>query len=121
MEITAAGTVACVDAANQPVGSCASTNVGSTIEVTLTGIPNNQRVRVALAGINGGASASSAVGFVLGDVDGTRSVTSSDILRAKGVAGQTTDAGNFRHDVDVSGTISGTDVSAVQGNSGSAI
>ena len=110
-----------MDAANQAVGSASAVNVGSTVEVTLSSIPTSQRVRIVVNGINGGATASASVAFVLGDMDGTRSVTASDILRAKGHVPQTTDATNFLHDVDLSGTVSNTDVATVQGNSGSQI
>jgi hypothetical protein len=119
--ITSVGTATSVDAANQPVGSANPVNVGSTVEVTLTAIPNNQRVRVTVSGINGGATASASIAFVRGDVDATRSVTASDILRAKGRVPQTTDGTNFVYDVDLSGTVSNTDVTSVQGNSGSQI
>jgi hypothetical protein len=121
MPITSVGGATSVDAASQAVGSANPVNLGNTVEVTLAAIPNNQRVRVTITGINGGATASASLAFVLGDVDGTRSVTASDILRAKGHVPQTTDGLNFVHDVDLSGTVSNTDVTAVQGNSGSQI
>jgi len=74
-----------------------------------------------VTGINGGATASASIAFVRGDVDATRSVTASDILRAKGYVGQATGGGNFLNDVDLDGSITNTDVTAVQGNSGSQI
>jgi len=119
--ITSVGAATSVDAANQAVGSANAVNVGSTVEVTLDAIPNNQRVRVTVTGINGGATASASIAFVRGDVDATRSVTASDILRAKGYVGQATGGGNFLNDVDLDGSITNTDVTAVQGNSGSQI
>jgi hypothetical protein len=109
-----------VDAANQAVGSASAVNVGSTVEVTLSSIPTSQRVRIVVNGINGGATASASVAFVLGDVNGTRSVTASDILRAKGPA-QTTDGTNFLRDVDLNGTVFDPDVTMVKSNSGSQI
>jgi alpha-tubulin suppressor-like RCC1 family protein len=120
MPISAAGTAGCTNASLVPVGSASAVAVGSTIEVTLSAIPANQRVIVSLSGINGGASASAALAFIAGDVHASRSVTSSDILRAKGRAG-TTDGTNFLHDIDLSGVIDATDVAAVQANSGSEI
>jgi hypothetical protein len=121
MPITSAGTAGCTNASLVPVGSATAVAAGSTIEVTLTGIPAHQRVIVSLSGVNGGSSASVALAFSAGDVNSTRSVTSSDILRAKGRAGQTTDGTNYLHDINLSGVIDATDTAAVQANSGSEI
>jgi hypothetical protein len=116
--VAAAGTAACVDAANAPVGSASAVAVGTTVEVTLTGVPDNKRVTVSLSGVNGGTNVGASMGFLVGDVNGNRSVTSADILAVKGRDGQNVNAGNFRYDVNVSGNISLTDAVLTHGNAG---
>jgi hypothetical protein len=115
------GIATCTDAGANSVGSASAAAVGTTVEVTLTGVPDNRRVMVTVAGVNGARTVSTAIGFISGDVDGLRSVTASDILRAKGRDGATADSTNFVYDVDVSGTVGSSDISAVRANSGSQI
>jgi hypothetical protein len=77
-----------------------------------------QRLVVSVTNVNNaGVNASIAVGFLAGDVDGTRSVTASDILRVKGRAGAANSA-NFAHDTDASGTIDTADVASVKARAG---
>jgi hypothetical protein len=102
--IAATGTVACTDASAAPIGSCAAVAVGNDVEVTLTGIPDNRRVTVSLANVNGaGVNVAAAVGFLLGDVDGSRTVTATDLLLVKGKAAQAVNANNFKNDVNLDG------------------
>ena len=103
-----------IGTASAVINSLASNEV----VVTLTGIPENKRVLVSLLAVNGNINVSAAVGFLLGDVNGSRSVNSSDISGIKARSGQTADASNFRFDVNVSGTINSSDISAVKARSG---
>ena len=120
--ITSTGTVSCVDAASNPVGSVSSAIVGNTVEVTLTGVPENKRVTVSLGNVNAlGIAASASLGFLTGDVNGSRSVTSSDILAAKGRSGLTFGTTNWPYDVNLTGTLDSSDVTAVKANAGLSI
>ena len=87
--------------------------------VTLTGVPDNRRTTIAVTNVNGTAfSPSAAMGFLVGDVNNTRSVNSSDISGVKARSGQTTTALNFKFDVNASGAINSSDISAVKARSG---
>jgi hypothetical protein len=109
--ISAAGT-----AAVTPAGSANAVMNGSTVEVTLSSVPDNTRVTVALVNVNGvGANAAASVGFLVGDYDGTRTTDATDLASVKGKAGETTDGTNFRADVDLSGAITSTDILRTKG------
>ena len=107
------------DAAGQDVGAIENPAiVGNTIELTLTGIPNNKRVTVTLNGINGTTTASASIGFLVGDANNTRSVNSADIGGVKARSGQAVDSSNFRYDSNASGAINASDIAAVKANLG---
>jgi hypothetical protein len=117
--IAVTGTVACLDSASNPIGSCSAAAAGNDVEVTLTGIPDNRRVTVSLTNVNGvGLGASISVGFLMGDVDGSRGVTSADLLALKGKSAQAVNSSNYRMDVNLTGGITATDALAVKGRSG---
>jgi hypothetical protein len=116
--IFAAGAATCVDVSAAPVGSVSVAAVGTTVEVTLTGVPDAKRVTVTLTGVNGTLNASTSIGFLLGDVNNNYKVTSSDILSINGRIGQAANASNFQYDVNVSGNISSSDVNMVKAQSG---
>ena len=116
--ITSSGTVTCVNASGTPVGSAAASFSGNEVRVALSGIPANQRVQVRLAGVNGTINVSASMGFLVGDVDGSASVTASDILRVKGWSGLPTTASNFLYDVDLSSGINSLDIDAVKARAG---
>ena len=112
--ISAAGT-----ASVTPVGTATATFVGTEVLVTLTNIPDNRRATVSLANVNGSISPPAvSVGFLVGDVNNTRSVNSSDISGVKARSGQTTTTLNFKFDVNATGAINSSDISAVKARSG---
>jgi hypothetical protein len=116
--VTAAGTVSVVGTSGTALGSATAVAVGTTVEVTLTGIPDARRATISLANVNGaGSSASVSIGFLVGDVNGTRSVTSSDINRIKGKSGPVTSS-TFVYDLDASGGVDSVDLSAAKARSG---
>ena len=101
------------------VGTASFAIAGNDVVVTLTGVPNNQRLTVALTSVNVAASnASAAMGFLQGDVNNSGSVNSSDISGVKSRAGQSADASNFKFDVNGSGAINSSDISTVKARSG---
>ena len=112
--ITTTGTVTVT-----PVGSASAVVSGFDVVVTLTGVPDNQRVSMSLGDVNGvGVNVTAIIGFLVGDVNNTRSVNSSDISGVKARSGQTTTGLNFRFDVNASGAINSSDISAVKARSG---
>jgi Dockerin type I domain len=92
---------------------------GNEATVTLTGVTDATRVQVGLSAVNGTAlSATAVVGFLVGDVNGSRLVNSTDVLTVKAVSGATAVAGNFKFDLNASGLINSTDVLTVKASSG---
>ncbi len=116
--ITASGTASVVNAMSAPIGVVSTSASGNDVIVTITAVPDNQRVVISLAGVNGAGSATAQIGFLTGDANNTRSVTASDISGVKARSGQTTTAANFRFDVNASGSINSADISAVKARSG---
>ena len=108
-----------------PAGGAVASAVAmnNEIRVTLTGITDNQRVTISLANINGiqNATASASLGFLVGDINNSRSVNASDIIGLKARFGQTTAAANFKFDVNASGSVNASDISAVRVRSGLAL
>ena len=116
--INAAGSVTVVDGANAAVGATAIAT-GTGVTVTIPALADNTRVTVSLTGVNGDMRIFSAsLGFLVGDVNGSRSVNSSDISGVKARSGQIANAANFRFDVNASGAINSSDISIVKARSG---
>ena len=112
--VTASGTVSVT-----PTGVATTSSSGSEVSVNLTGVPDNQRVSVTLAEVNAAVSLPPVpMGFLVGDVNNTRSVNSSDISGVKARSGQSTTAANFKFDVNASGAVNSSDISAVKARSG---
>ena len=83
--------------------------------VTLSGVADRSRATVSLANINNaGVSATASVGFLLGDVDNTFLVDANDSSSVKVRSGQATTAANFRFDLNTSGAINASDISAAK-------
>lgn len=104
-----------VGTASTPVAS------GNTVTVTLTNVPDQQRVTVSLSGVNGSTAASATVGFLVGDVTNTRTVNASDISSVKARINQTVTSTTARFDLNSSGAIDGADVTAVKARSGNVL
>jgi len=88
---------------------------GGELKVGLSGVPNGQYLTVTIGNVyaaDGGAdgTASVRVGFLAGDVNGSRVVTLSDLLTVNAVLAQTVSAANFLRDVNASGTLSLADL-----------
>lgn len=123
--VTVPGSVTVLDALAAPVGIASApviTGANNTeVSITLTGIPNNKRVRISLIGVNGSVGATASMGFLIGDVNGTRSVDRNDVSALKARAGQITNASNFWFDVKASGRINASDISAVKARVGAVL
>ena len=122
--VTSIGTVTATDVGGSPIGVANGLiNSGNLNEVivTLTGVVDASRVLVTLNGVNGILNMSAAIGFLVGDVNNSRSVTNADLTTIKTRAGQTLDNTNFKYDVNVSGGITNTDITSAKSRSGAAI
>ena len=91
----------------------------SDIVVTIPTLANNKRVTVSLNGVNGTVSVFSvSLGFLLGDVNNSRSIDATDISGVRARSGQATTAVNFRFDVNASGAVNASDISTVKAHAG---
>ena len=117
--IATPGTPAAVDSGGAPIGAVSAAAVGNEVTVTLTGLPENRRVTVSLADVNGaGVNVAASLGYLVGDVSNSRAVNSSDISGVKARLNQVTTAANFRFDLNASGAISSSDIATVKSRSG---
>lgn len=117
--VASVGGVTAQNASAVGVGTATFVIAGNDVVVTLTGVPDNQRVAIALSNVNApGINVSAAIGFLEGDVNGSHSVNSSDISGVKARSGQAVTASNFMFDVNASGDINSSDISAVKARSG---
>ncbi|MEQ1518470.1 MAG: DUF5666 domain-containing protein [Usitatibacteraceae bacterium] len=112
--VTSVGGVTAQNINAVAVGTATAQTSGNDVIVTLTGVPDNVRLTVALTDVNTvGNSASASIGFLEGDINSSHSVNSSDISGLKARSGQTVDSTNFKYDVNVSGSVNSSDISAV--------
>jgi plastocyanin len=97
---------------------------GATVTVDLMNIANAQTIFMKLASVNDGILSGNvpvAMSVLIGDTSGNGAVTATDVTQTKLQSGQGVTASNFREDVIVSGTLNGTDVSAVKLRTGTAL
>ena len=110
-----------VDAANSPVGAIVNVS-GTDVIVTIPSLVDAARVTVSVRGVNASPQIFSAsVGFLVGDVTNSRSVSASDVSGVKARSGQTTNASNFKFDLNTSGSIDASDILMVKARSGSTL
>ncbi|MBL8521217.1 MAG: hypothetical protein JNK75_11140 [Betaproteobacteria bacterium] len=113
--VTTFGTPSATDASGVPVGSAsAQAGTNDSVVVTLTGVPDNKRVRLALPAVNGMADAVVALGFLVGDANNSRTVSAADLTVLKSNAGSRVDASNARFDFNASGMVTAADIAAVK-------
>lgn len=115
--VNAAGT-----ASVSPAGTAVAAFSGNEVRVALTNVADNQRVTVTLSGVNGSLNPPSvSIGFLVGDVNNTRSVNPADLSAIRARAGQTVDGSNWRFDLNTSGTVTASDIAAVKARQGRAL
>lgn len=119
--INSIGGVTAEDAQAATVGVASATRSGSDVIVSLTDVPDIRRVKVSLSGLNGTKSESVSLGFLVGDVDSSRSVDHNDVSATRAQAGQTTNSSNFRFDLNATGKIGAADIAATKARSGQAL
>ncbi len=114
--VTQAGT-----ASITPTGTATPMASNNEVLVALGGIADASRVTVSLAGVNGVANASASMGFLLGDVTGSRAVSAADISSSKARLNSPLSTANCAADVNGDGQIKSSDVSLVKSRSGSTL
>jgi alpha-tubulin suppressor-like RCC1 family protein len=118
--ITATGSIAVTDKDGNPfMGVVATPSAsGNDVVVTVTGIPDNRRAKFTLTNVNTESNSFSAsAGFLIGDVNSSRSVNTTDISGVRARNLQPITAANFKYDLNASGGINTTDVSQVRARS----
>ena len=83
--------------------------------VPLQGVTNVQRLAISLSGVHNSAgevanNQVAQMGVLVGDVDGSGRVDSTDVFQTRQRSLQTANSSNFRADVDASGRVDSTDV-----------
>ena len=111
-------TVATVDVVNDSTdlitGTADFSVSNNVVTVDLHNIPNAVRLNINLRGVSDGTNSglvSIPMGVLLGDVNGSARVDSTDVSLVRQQTLQTLSSSNFREDINVSGRIDATDVS----------
>ena len=104
----------------------APTFVGNTVVVGLTGVADQQYVRVSLTNVHSvdgftGGIGTVRMGFLYGDVNQNRVVTLADVALINGQLSQALTQANFLYDVNLSGTLSNSDKGMMTGKQTNAL
>jgi hypothetical protein len=95
---------------------------GTRVSLELVSVANAQTVGITLTGVNDGTTTGDIfipVSFLLGDTNGSGTVTASDIGSVKSQSGQAVTVANFRTDVTANGgSINASDIGQVKAQSG---
>ncbi|MDQ6624568.1 MAG: dockerin type I repeat-containing protein [Verrucomicrobiota bacterium] len=99
---------------------------GQTVVVNLSGVTNAQLVTLHMDNVIDEYSqeltnASFQVGYLIGDVNGDRTVNAADATGTRNRSGQQTDATNFLTDVNLDGSVNSADATLVRARSGTGI
>lgn len=99
---------------------------GNTISVNLSNVADQQKVVLQVSGVTGTAAQtmparSVSMNVLIGDVNGSKVVSSSDVGQVKSDASTPVNATNFRSDVALSGSINSSDVGLVKASSGHSV
>ncbi len=107
-----------LDANLQPVGSAAPSFAGNDLIITLTGVPDGKRVTITATGVNNALTVSASIGFLYGDVNGSGSVTATDIAYIKALSALPFNGAKFKADINTNGAVTVSDVTAVKAQAG---
>ena len=87
--VTTPGTPSAQDAGMAQIGMVSAVASGREVIVTLSGIPDRQRVTVSLTGVDGtGVNVDASLAFLVGDVSSSLAVNAGDISGVKARLGQ---------------------------------
>lgn len=116
--VSSVGGATALDALMMSAGTASVAAVSGDVVVTLTNVADNKRLTIRLNGLNGTGMAMASMGFLVGDVTNSHAVTAADIAAVK--ANLNKPLGNYTYifDLNVDGTISPSDVSAVKARAG---
>jgi hypothetical protein len=90
---------------------------GNEMRVPLTGVADVQILTVQVSNVNGGGgSANVDFGFLLGDVNGNRTVDKPDFNQVKADKNQAVNGSNFRDDINLNGVVDKPDFNGVKAN-----
>jgi uncharacterized delta-60 repeat protein len=98
----------------------------NVMTVQLTGVTDAQKITVALTGVTDGfgqvlPETALSMNVLVGDINGSKVVNTSDIGQVKALSGAPVDVTNFRADVAVSGAIGSSDIGLVKSRSGQSV
>ncbi len=96
------------------MGNATAAVVSGDVVVTLTNVADGKRLTVTISGLNGSGTATASMGFLVGDVNSDRVVSSNDVTAVKTRSGQATGNSNFVFDLNTTGSVTASDVSAVK-------
>jgi hypothetical protein len=123
--VTVSGTPqAAVTSGTGTVGSGGASNggmimiSGNVVTIPLTNVANAQTIQITLNSVNGATNVTIPMAVLIGDVNGNRAVTASDIGLVKSQSGLPVSSENFRADVNPNGSINATDLSLVKSLAG---
>ena len=105
------------------VGSVTTSFSGNSMIVSLTGVSDQQNVTVTANNVSGPgtgtlASASTEIGFLIGDVNGDAVVNAGDTVQVRNNSGVTLDNTNFQYDLNIDGMVNVGDTIVVRAKSG---
>ncbi len=109
------------DESGNPVSVQSTVAVGNEYRVRLAPLPDKKRVSVSVTGINGTTDATTALGLLVGDVNGSAGVSPIDALQIKGRSGHAVSRENFHYDINLSGVIGAADVTAAKRRAGNSL
>ena len=113
--VISVGGATALDSFGNAIGTIAAPTFTATeVLVGLTNIPNNSRVTVSVTGINGAISAQASIGFLRGDVNGSRIVDAADVSAMKVRSGQAASGANYVFDLNATGAVNAADIAAVK-------
>jgi hypothetical protein len=96
---------------------------GNTMTVNLTDVTDVQRLTVSLSNVTDSFAqvlpdTAVSVNMLIGDTNGNKAVSASDVAQTKAQSGAAVTAVNFREDINASGTVTASDVAQVKANAG---
>ena len=123
--ITAEGAASALDQAMNSAATVTLARSGADVIATLNNVGDNKRLTLTLTGVNATTNVARSLGFLVGDVNNSKSVNAADIIAVKARNGTTVNAGNVatvaKFDLNADGTITQADVSMAKSRSGLAI